>query len=255
MATTPVPAPKATPVAKTTGSTPGLIRTFLLDHERLIIIMIAAVLIWYGVGKYQDIRAQHDNEVLQQAKITTDSQLKVTQAQAAQVQADEAQREALQAKLEAMNAQLVAANTQLATALATRQKTDAALPITDLAARWNTLVPVATPTVTSTGLSVSQAGAVATVQALEQVPVLQQQLTNETNLKQNDDQLLTQDAVVIKDFTSRVDGLNLLIVDKDKQCTAQIAVVKAEAAKSKRRWFKLGFVVGFLTGAYAGHAL
>ncbi len=241
--------------APTTGSTPGKIRTFLLDHERLIIVVFAAVLLWWGYGKYADIRAQHDNAVLQQAKITTDSQLKVTQAQAAQVQADEAQREALQAKLEAMNAQLVAANTQLATALATRQKTDAALPITDLAARWNILVPVATPTVTPTGLSVSQTGAVATVQALEQVPVLQTQLSNEIQLKQNDDQLLTVDAKSIADLNTQVAGAFKLDTDHQAQCVAQINVVKAEAAKSKRRWGKFGFVIGVITGAFAMHAL
>jgi len=241
--------------APVTGSTPGKIRTFLLDHERLILLVLAAVLLWWGYGKYADIRAQHDNVVLQQAKLATDAQLKATQAQTAQVEADAAQLQALQAKLEAQNAQLVAANTQLATALATRQKTDAALPVTDLAARWNMLVPLATPTVTTSGLAVSQGGAVATVQALEQVPVLKQELTNETQLKQNDDQLLTADATSLVDFGHRVDGLNLLIADKDKQCTAQMAVVKAEAAKSKRRWGKIGFVLGFISGAFAMHAL
>lgn len=250
MATTPTV--KATPVAPKTGSNPGLIRTFLLDHEKLIIIVIIAISVWFGYGKIADMIAQHDNAALQQAKLVTDSQLKATQAQAVQVAADEAQREALQAKLEAMNAQLVAANTSLAAALVNRQKTDATLPVTDLAARWNTLVPLAMPTVTSAGLVVSQPGAVATVQALEQVPVLKQELANETTLKQNDDQLLTADNTSIVDLNKRVDGLNLLITDKDKQCTAQVAVVKAEATKSKRRWFIIGFVAGFVTRHYAG---
>src|SRR5208282_5184948 len=248
-------ATETTSKAPITGSTPGKIRTFLLDHERLILVVIAAIVIWVSYGKIADIIAQHDNANLQQAKVVTAAQEKTNAQQAAQVAADEAQRQALQAKLEAMNAQLVSANTQLATALATRQKTDATLPVTDLAARWNMLVPLATPTVTTSGLAVSQGGAVATVQALEQVPVLKQELTNETQLKQNDDQLLTADATSLVDFGHRVDGLNLLIADKDKQCTAQMAVVKAEAAKSKRRWGKIGFVLGFISGAFAMHAL
>src|SRR5208282_2908507 len=105
--------------APVTGSTPGLIRTFLLDHERLIIVAVLAVGLWFGYGKYAQIRLDHDNAVLAQAKITADAQ----------------------AKANAQLAQQVAANTALATALTKQQKTDAALPVPDLVNRWAQLVP------------------------------------------------------------------------------------------------------------------
>src|SRR5271168_4604706 len=92
--------------APVTGSTPGLIRTFLLDHERLIIIVILAVGLWFGYGKYAQIRLDHDNAILAQAKITADAQAKANQQLAAQVADDKAQLEALSAKLEAQNQQL-----------------------------------------------------------------------------------------------------------------------------------------------------
>lgn len=193
--------------APITQSTPGKIRTFLLDHERLILVLIVAALVWYGIGKYQDIRAAHDNSVLAAAKLATDAQLKTNAAVLAQKQADDATRAVLQSKIEAQNVQLIAANTQLASALASRQHVDLELPLPDLAVRWNQLVPAATPTATPGGLGIDQRGAVATVVALEQIPALQSELTNETQLKANDDQLLTAANIGISDRDKQIGGL------------------------------------------------
>src|SRR5271168_964384 len=91
----------------TTGSTPGLIRTFLLDHERLIIVAIVAVGLWFGYGKYAQIRLDHDNAVLAQAKVTADAQAKANQQLAQQVADDKAALQTLTDKLSAQNQQLV----------------------------------------------------------------------------------------------------------------------------------------------------
>jgi multidrug efflux pump subunit AcrA (membrane-fusion protein) len=234
-------------MATATGSTPGLIRTFLLDHERLIIVGILGIGLWFGYGKYADIRAAHDNAILAQAKLTTDAQVKANQQLTAQVQADQAALQQLQTKLEAQNAALVSANTQLATALTQRQHTDAALPLPDLAVRWNQLVPTAIITAVPAGLAVDPAGAHATVAALEQVDPLKQELTNVTTEKQNDDLLLTQANKNIFDLNAQVQGATKLDTDHQAQCVDQIKVVKAEAAKSKRRWFVIGYIAGFLS--------
>lgn len=220
---------------------------FLKAHEKLIIVLVLAVAVFLGVGKVQDIMAAHDNSVLAQQKLITDAQVKQNAALAVQVQQDQANLQALQTKLENQNAQLVQANSTLAAALANRQRTDASLPLPELGQRWNQLVPNAAPLAVPNGLQVSQAGAIATVSALEQIPVLQQQLSNETTQKQNDDAVITQQTTNIGDLTKQVGGLNLQIVDQTKQCTDQIAVVKAQAAKSKRRWFIIGYVAGFLS--------
>jgi Tfp pilus assembly protein FimV len=220
---------------------------FLKAHERLIIVAIAAVVIWIGIGKYQQIRLDHDNSVLAQQKLITDAQVKANQQLQAQVQADAANLQALQTKLENQNAQLVQANTQLASALANRQKTDASLPMPDLLARWNVLVPQAQPQPISSGATISQSGALATVQSLEQIEPLKQELANETTAKQNDDQIIGQQTTSITDLGKQVSGLNLQIVDQTTQCNDTIAVVKAQAAKSKRRWFIIGYVAGFLS--------
>jgi hypothetical protein len=237
--------------APVTGSTPGKIRTFLLDHERLVIVVVAAIALWWGYGKYAQIRLDHDNAVLKQAQIVADSQKAANVQLAQQVSQDAAQLKALSDKLEAQNQQLANANIALATALSQRQKTDATLPPSDLAQRWAQLapnMPAGGVTVSpDNSMKVTQAGAVSTVQQLEKVPVLTQELANETTAKQNDDNLLVAANKNIFDLNGQVVGLNKLIVDNAAVCQDQIKVVKDEARKSKRRWFIIGYVAGFLS--------
>src|SRR5208282_3911790 len=109
--------PTTKAVSPTTGGELGKIRSFLLDHERLLIVIIAAIFLWWGYGKYAQIRLDHDNAVLAQQKLITDAQVKANQQMAQQVAEDKAQYQALSDKVTAQNQQLVAANTALATAL------------------------------------------------------------------------------------------------------------------------------------------
>src|SRR5271156_3755836 len=256
-------------IAPTTGSTPGIIRTFLLDHEKLIIAVIIAVVIWWGYGKYAQIRLDHDNAQLQQAQIVAQQQATANAALAAQAQQnaqqiaeDKAQLQALTDKLTAQNQQLVNANTALATALTKQQKTDASLPVPDLVNRWAQLAPGSNfsgAIGSGNNVTVTPSNALATVQQLEKVPVLTTQLANETTEKTNDDSLITQQNKNISDLNNQVGtlnasvvGLNKQIVDNASTCADQIKVVKAEAAKSKRRWFVIGYIAGFLTRQFIG---
>jgi hypothetical protein len=240
-----------TPVAKATGSTPGLIRTFLLDHERLIIVVILACAMVWGYGKYADIRAAHDNATLQAQVLVTNQAKAASDAQAAQAVQDKAALQALTDKLTAQNQQLANANTALTAALANQKKSDATIPLPELDTRWASLVPgvsAADVTLSPTGLvQVPQADARATVEKLEEVPVLAAELANETTLEKNDQLVIGQQTKNIFDLNTQVTGLQTLQADKDKQCTDQINVVKAQAKKSKIRWFKIGFVAGFVT--------
>src|SRR5271166_3788364 len=179
--------------APVTGSTPGMIRTWLLDHERLIIVIVAAVVLWWGYGKYAQIRIDHDNALLKQATVVAQQQAAQDAALAQQVNADKLQLQALTDKLTAQNQQLTNANVALATALSKQQKTDASLPVPDLVNRWAQLVPGANfaGAVTSgNNVTVTPSNALQTVQQLEKVPVLTQELANETTLKANDDLLI-----------------------------------------------------------------
>jgi hypothetical protein len=223
------------------------ISAYLKAHEKLVLAAIAGLLLWFAVGHVESIIAAHDNANLAQAKVVAQSQADKTEAIAAQVAQQSAQYQALATKLDAQNAALVAANTQLATALAQRQKTDATLPPSELAQRWNTLVPQVTTSDVSAGqMTVNTPGVSATVQQLEQVPVLSTQLGNERTQLESTQKLLGLSQNETTTLSSEVSSLNVQIKDNQAVCNQQIAVVKAEARKSKRRWFYAGVVVGFV---------
>ena len=222
------------------------VSSYVEKHEKMVLLAIAGLVLWFGIGKIDALIANHDNANLQQAKVAAQIQADKVAAVAEQVQQQAQQYQILATKLDSQNAALVAANTQLATALAQRQKTDASLPPTELANRWAVLVPQAKPTVTATGLAVDTPGAIATVQQLEQVPVLSTQLGNERTQLGNTQALLTAEGGQVTTLNTEIGSLNVQLKDNQVVCNQQIAVVKALAAKSKRRWFYAGVVVGFI---------
>ena len=216
-------------------------------HEKLILALIAAGVLYFVIGRVDSIIARHDDAKLKQAQTVASVQSQKDAAIAAQVAADKAAFDALQAKLQAEDDALVQANVALATALTKQQKTDATLPPTDLVARWNALVPQAAASVTTNGVTLPSTGAIATVQQLEIIPVQQEEITNEQTLVANGDALAVAQTKQVTDLTAQITGLKLSAVDDAEVCQTQIAVVKADARKSKRRWFVVGFVAGIAT--------
>jgi hypothetical protein len=216
-------------------------------HERLVLALVAGVVLFFAIGKVDGIIAKHDGANLKQAQVVAAAQEDKNAAIAAQVASDNAAFTALQAKLQAQDAALVQANVALSTALTKQQKVDVTLPPTDLAARWNVLVPNASVSISNGQATLPSAGAVATVQQLELVPAQQQELANDQTLIVNGNALAVAQTKQVNDLTAEVTGLKLQSVDDAKVCQAQIAVVKADARKSKRRWFVAGFVAGIAT--------
>jgi hypothetical protein len=222
------------------------ISAYLKAHERLVLAGIAAVLLWFAVGHVENIIARHDEANLNQAKVVAQSQADKTAAIAAQVTQQAEEYKALAAQVAAQNAQLEAANVALSNALIKQQHTDATLPPSDLVARWNTLVPQAKPTVTATGIAVDTPSAIATVQALEQVPVLSAQVANQSKELSNAQALVTAEGDQVKTLNTEVGSLNLQLADNQKVCDARVKVVTDAARKSKRRWLYAGMVLGFI---------
>jgi hypothetical protein len=183
-------------------------------------------------GKIESVVAKHDKSQETQAQIVANAQQSKDAALATQAAQQAEQYKELSDKVAAQNDALV-------TALVKQQHTDASLPPSDLIARWNTLVPQAGATVTSTGVALPEAGAVATVQQLESVPVLTQQLANTNSLLG-----ASQKQVVTLD--QEVSGLNLQLVDNQKVCTEELKVQADQYKKSRWHWFWAGMAAGFL---------
>ena len=217
------------------------------SHERLLLVAVAGVVLWFGIGRVDSLIARHDNANLQQAQVVAQAQADKTAAIAEQVAQQSAQYQALADKVQAQNAALVQANTELATALAKQQRTDASLPPTELVNRWSTLVPQAKPTVTPSGVALDTPSAVATIQALEAVPVLTAQVSNTQKELDNAQSLVTAEGQQVTTLNTEVGSLRTQLGDNQAVCQAQIAVVRAEARKGKRRWFLVGFVTGFVS--------
>ena len=220
--------------------------TWIKQHERLFLAIIAGLVIWFGIGRIDSLIANHDHATLQQAQVVAAVQEEKNVALAKQVAEQAAEYKALADKVNAQNAALEQANVNLANALIKQQHTDAALSPSELVARWNTLVPQAGATVTPNGVTLPSIGAIATVQQLESVPVLTTQLQNKGTELDNAQKLLGTSQGQVTTLTEQVTGLQVKAVDDAKVCAAQIAVVRADARKSKRRWFYAGVVVGFV---------
>ena len=221
--------------------------TWIKQHEKLVLAVIVGLVLWFAVGKIDTLIQNHDHAALQQAQVVAAVQQEKNEALAKQVAQQAEEYKALAVQVNAQNAALEQANVNLANALVKQQRTDATLPASELVARWNALVPQAGATVTPSGVTLPSVGAIATVQQLESVPVLRTQIENDRTQFANEEPLLMASQNQVATLTSQVTGLQLMIVDNSKVCDARVAVVKAEARKSKRRWFVIGWVTGFIS--------
>jgi hypothetical protein len=213
-------------------------------HERHLLILAAGVVLWVGIGKVDTLILHHDQAGLQQAQIVAAQQAQKNAEVLAVVQQQAVDLKALNDRVLSQQAALEQANVNLANALIQQKKTDATLPPTELAARWNTLVPAALVSVTPNGVSLSLPGAVATVQTLEEVPVLTQQLNGVKQELIGEKQIAAQQESRITSLNTLVAGKDASLKDAEKVCTEQIKVVKDEARKSKRKWFVAGVITG-----------
>ena len=214
-------------------------------HEKLILALVAAGVLWFSLGKIEGVIARHDDATLKATTLLATNDATKNAALAAQAAVDNAAYAALAAKVNAENAALVNANTALAAALTKQQKVDATLPPTELVARWNTLVPAANAAVTPNGVTLPALGATATVEQLEQLPVLQTELSNSNTEKQNVDALLLSSNGEVSVLNTQIGQLQKTIVDDKAQCADQLKV-QADKAHKRERWYAIiGAILGF----------
>jgi len=225
---------------------------FIKAHETILGLVLAAAVIWGVSGKIESVVAKHDKSQETQAQIVANAQQSKDAALATQAAQQAEQYKELSDKVAAQNAALEQANITLATALAKQQHTDDTMPLPELAQEWTKLVPGMAPNDITFALdpngqiTLTDDAAHKTVDQLEQVPVLTQELSNTKGQLENVDSLLTASNAQVATLNALVSGLNLKAVDDKNACNAEIKGVRDDAAKSKRRWFLIGIVAGFL---------
>ena len=108
-------------------------------------------------------------------------------------------------------------------------------------------MPQAKPTVTPSGVALDTPSAVATVQALEVVPVLTAQVSNTQKELDNAQSLVTAEGQQVATLNTEVGSLRTQLGDNQAVCQAQIAVVKAQARKRQRWVFAIGYAAGWVS--------
>lgn len=240
------------------------ISTYVQTHHPLIRLVIIALLIWVVWGKAVDLWANHEQKVFDaksqslQAQVDANAKQAVANADLAkQAQTLAANYQTLAASTLVENTKLQQINSQLVASTRKQQQADTVLPPAGLAARWQDIsgLPVNSVTPNTDGsFGITGPAALVTVQQLENIAPLQAQLANVQTEKDNaDKQLAAQGGVVtglnnqVVGLQAQVTGLRAQNVKQVEVCTAQVNLVKAQARKSKRRYFVAGYVAGFGT--------
>jgi hypothetical protein len=234
-------------------------KTWLQKHERLLIVAMLIAASYFGLNHYLDnaaSKAETRAKIAESATAQANASLAASTATAAQV----AQMyQAMNQALSAQNASLAAALVQRQAATVAQQKTDATLPLIDLATRLQVLgtAPTGSVTVLADKIALTQPAAVAVTQTLEIIPELKANLADETALAAAESNAKAEGDKVIFAKEDELSKLALARTADQSQCTADKKALKAEAHKNSMKWFKRGFITGnitgFLGGLYAGH--
>ena len=227
---------------------------WLKAHERLVMLALVLAVGAFGLSKYFDVdAARKEAKYVAAEQIVAEDQKNSAAAATATAQM-QSQYTALVQALATQNAALASSIAQRTASQKAQVATDQTLPLSGLAARWNVLVPTVNPTVITNGVTLNEQGVRDTVSQLEQVPTLQGNLADETRIAQDNQQQAERSDALVGLQSAQITGLNTQIADQTKECTAQVAAVKAEGHKNLVKWFKRGFGLGFIAGIFAGHA-
>lgn len=228
--------------------------TFIKAHERLVLGLAILALVLYLGNKY--INASADQAIARAA--AAQQALDTIKQQNADLQkkVDEqsAQYAELLAQLTKQNQSLLASIQSRREAVQQQQTVDASLPLPQLASRWIDLAKLKLDAIKSTenGLQITPEGAVTTVQALELVPVLQQNLADTEKIVANKDQQISGLNGLVETLNAQVSGLNAQLKAADVAHKTEIDSLKAQQRKKSRNWFLRGLVVG---GTIVGYIL
>lgn len=224
------------------------VKSWLQKHERLLIVLMLALVSVFAVNKVENVVASRDAARATIAEQALVQQKTIDAQRDAETAAMSTRFQSLVDTLAKQNAALAADVTTRQDALQAQKGTDAHLPPSGLAQRLSSLAAAPSGSVSAVGETVvlTQPGAVAVAQTLEEVPVLQANLNDTNQINGN----LTKENASCKDLVSaqaaQVSGLKTELVDQVKADKADLAKVKAEARKSKLRWFLVGLVTGFV---------
>lgn len=237
----------------TTVNVPTVASTesWLKVHERLLIVIIFSLVAVFSLDKSLGIVQQWDQHKANEAQ----QQLSID-AQKSKDDLDKAEQlltvyQNTQAQSNALNQKLIQEQTLRDKQLDQQQQKDLNLSPDQLSLRWETLIGKSGVTVTNGMYTVQPEVAVDTVQQLEYVPILRQDLSDEQTKSANLQKDVDAANNLVDQGKTAVNGLQLQIKDQTTACSTQVAALKAGERKSKLKTFFIGFGIGFIAGATA----
>lgn len=243
--------------ASNLSSTSITSQTWLQKHTVLIIAILSITLGYFLTDKAIAIVASYESHKAQQAQTVLATQAKTSDEDLTEAKAQLVVYENALAASTKENATLTAAITSRNQAESTQQKTDATLPPSQLATRWEALVNNTGVATAAKGYTVTDDAAVNTVQQLEQIPVLTQNLADMTTEEAGLQKTVSTVNQLVLDGKSTIGSLQSQLTDQTKQCSTDEAALKSQIVKSKvasvwekAKWFGYGFVSGFITGVF-----
>jgi uncharacterized membrane-anchored protein YhcB (DUF1043 family) len=239
-----------TPTSSPLTTVETTVTSWLKLHERLIIAVLLIGAGIFGFQKYADIRATDASAKVQTAQAQLVAQQAAVAQQSAQVQQTTAQYQSLVAQLSQQNAQLSTSIAQRNQALTVQQTTDKVMPLPQLATRWAADADFDASTLQTNGatLIVPQEVVADTVEKMDSIPVLQANLNDVQSELTNTKTELTSANTLIGQQKQDIAGIQQQNIDQVKADNAEIANVKAQARKSRMKWFGVGYVAGFISG-------
>jgi len=232
----------------------GIVSAYLKAHERLIIVALVIALSAWGLQKWDN----HAAAAADTRAAIADANAATTDKTAAQslaiLQQALAEKNATNQILAQQNAALAAAITSRQAAVVVQQKTDTTLEPSALASRIATLssAPPAEVTLEGVNINLGHNAALAVVQSLEVIPVLQANVKDETDIAKNlqtelnnaNGLLTTQGTAIMNLNTARTADAAACVADKNKA----VAAVK----KSRWHWVERAAEIGLVVGIWAG---
>ncbi len=229
--------------------------SWLQRHERLLIVFMVL-----AVGAFLGNRYINYDAAKKEAAATA----AVRVAEAAKTSADQAlaqaalttqQYQAMVSMLQQQNAILAQAITQRDAILGKQQEAVKTAPLPEVASQWQGAIGgQGDITANTTGLNISDSGARKTLSMLLELPIVKADLVGEKEIAGNLQSELNGANKSLASNSAAISALNTEITTQDKACKAEIASVKAASTKSKVKWFKIGFITGFISGAWVSHA-
>lgn len=231
--------------------------TWLQKHERIIIVFLVLVVGGWLGNHWLNNRAEVADQKVVAAQQVLDTQKAANAQLALEVQQTASQYQAMVNSLTQQNAQLSSAMQSRTVVLQQQQVADKTLPLPDLGKRWSDLAGLNAGDVTAStsGITVTDAGARATVGKLEEVPILTANLADETTVADNRQAELDKSNDLIGGLNQQVTGLNTQIADGQKVCDTKLNASKADANKAKKNWLLRGLGVGVAIGIFIAEKL